>query len=176
MFETYAEELAAEKTLTLKLHNENTVLKAELKSARACTGCDEGSSYHPSESEALCGDCASSRIAGENSQRIAALEKELLKARAWTADDEKLPEDKAIMQAHPVNGGDDKRYAEALRLVSAKRSKYALVDLVNWLLSRIGALEKDKADLIDSVVALRQEIRDQDPSAKIVVKYLKEKP
>lgn len=52
-------------------------------------------------------------------------------------DDRTLPEDEAIKAAHPTRTGQHERYAEAMRLVGAKRSKYALVELVNWLLSRI---------------------------------------
>lgn len=50
--------------------------------------------------------------------------------------DEALPEDEAIQAAHPLENGRHDRYEEALRLVGAKRSKGALVELVNWLLSR----------------------------------------
>jgi hypothetical protein len=61
----------------------------------------------------------------------------------WTDDDKPIPEDDAIKQAHPVRSGRHDLYAEAQRLVSAKRSKYALVELVNWLLHRV---EKTKTD------------------------------
>ena len=53
--------------------------------------------------------------------------------------DKSLPEDSAIQAAHPLNGGDPDRMAEAMRLVGAKRSKAALVELVNWLLAREAA-------------------------------------
>ena len=59
---------------------------------------------------------------------------------AWN-DDRPLPEDAAIAAAHPLRSGDHARYMEALRLVGAKRSKCALVDLVSWLLSRIPAAQ-----------------------------------
>jgi hypothetical protein len=48
--------------------------------------------------------------------------------------DKPLPEDDAIQAAHPLRTGLHDVYAEAARLVGAKRSKRALVDLVNWLL------------------------------------------
>jgi hypothetical protein len=57
-----------------------------------------------------------------------------LKAPAWSEDDQPLPEDDEIKKAHPLNNGNFDTYQEALRLVCAKRSKYALIDLVNWLL------------------------------------------
>lgn len=55
---------------------------------------------------------------------------------SWADEDQPLPEDEAIRAAHPTSSGAHHRYAEAMRLVGAKRSKYALVDLVNWLLSK----------------------------------------
>lgn len=51
--------------------------------------------------------------------------------------DRPLPEDEAIAAAHPLRTGRHDLYKEAMRLVGAKHSKYALVDLINWLLSRI---------------------------------------
>lgn len=53
-----------------------------------------------------------------------------------TWDDAPLPEDAAISAAHPTRSGRHDLYAEAMRLVGAKRSKGALVALVNWLLVR----------------------------------------
>lgn len=50
--------------------------------------------------------------------------------------DAPLPEDDAIRAAHPLRTHDHATYAEAMRLVGAKHSKRALVDLVNWLLVR----------------------------------------
>ncbi len=52
----------------------------------------------------------------------------------WTDEDQPLPEDEAIDAAHPVRTGNHAIYAEAMRMVGAKRSKGALVELVNWLL------------------------------------------
>lgn len=56
---------------------------------------------------------------------------------AWTDEDKDLPEDRQITEAHPTETGRHDLYLQALRFVEAKRSKYALVDLVNWLLSRL---------------------------------------
>lgn len=62
----------------------------------------------------------------------------LLEARAvaegsaWS--DQPLPEDEAIQAAFPTRSGEHGAYAEALRLVGARRSKSALVELVTWLL------------------------------------------
>jgi hypothetical protein len=61
-----------------------------------------------------------------------------------TEEDKPLPEDAQISDAHPLRTNDHKTYAEAVRLVSAKHSKYALVDLVNWLLWRISIPKKQK--------------------------------
>jgi hypothetical protein len=49
-------------------------------------------------------------------------------------DDKPLPEDAEISAAHPLRSGRHDLYAEAMRLVGAKRSKFALVELVTWLL------------------------------------------
>lgn len=48
--------------------------------------------------------------------------------------DQPLPEDAEITAAHPMNSGRHDLYAEAMRLVGARRSKAALVELVTWLL------------------------------------------
>ncbi len=56
-------------------------------------------------------------------------------AQAWTSGvDTPLPEDAAIAAAHPTRTGRHDLYAEAMRLVGARRSKGGLVALVNWLL------------------------------------------
>lgn len=51
--------------------------------------------------------------------------------------DQPLPEDAAIRDAHPLRTGRHDLYAEAMRMVGAKHSKGALVELVNWLLWRL---------------------------------------
>ena len=61
----------------------------------------------------------------------------LYKALQWTDSDKPLPEDGAICDAHPLVTGDYALYMEAMRIVGAKRSKGALVDVVNWLLHRV---------------------------------------
>lgn len=50
--------------------------------------------------------------------------------------DKPLPEEAEIRAAHPCQSGRHDLYAEALRLVGAKRSKFGLVCLVAWLLLR----------------------------------------
>lgn len=80
----------------------------------------------------------------EMQARIAELERELAGALAWTADDQPLPEDDAIRAAHPCETDRHDLYADAMRLVGAKRSKGALVDLVNWLLATRGHAERDR--------------------------------
>lgn len=42
----------------------------------------------------------------------------------------------AIKAAHPTRNGSHETYATAMRMVGARRSKGALVELVNWLLQR----------------------------------------
>jgi hypothetical protein len=70
-----------------------------------------------------------------------ALKAQLATDLKWSKEDEPLPEDAQIHAAHPQNKdeatpSDWARWQEALRLVSKKRSKYALVDLVNWALTQ----------------------------------------
>lgn len=47
--------------------------------------------------------------------------------------------DAEILKAHPLATGNHARYGRAFAMVEARNSKYALVDLVNWLLTRIEA-------------------------------------
>jgi hypothetical protein len=63
--------------------------------------------------------------------------------KAWN-DDKPIPEDEEIQKAHPLRTGKHKLYEEAMRLVGAKHSKYALVDLVNWLLYRLEEQKEKK--------------------------------
>ena len=79
--------------------------------------------------------------------RVAEVERELAGAREWSKDDQPCPEDDAIKAAHPVRRGLFAVYDTAMRLVGKKRSKYALVDLVNWLLVRIDDHEAVEHDL-----------------------------
>ncbi len=60
---------------------------------------------------------------------------------AWV--DAALPEDADIKAAHPSRTGDHTLYAEARRLVGARRAKSSLVDLANWLLSRTVEAERN---------------------------------
>lgn len=66
-----------------------------------------------------------------------AMQKYIESLTAWSDEDRPLPEDSKIEEAHPLNSGEHELYAEAVRMVGAKRSKYALVDLVHWLLVRL---------------------------------------
>lgn len=64
-------------------------------------------------------------------------------ASRFSREDKPIPEDDEIDAAHPMEDANESdktrwhRYQEALRMVGAKHSKYALVDLVNWLLKRL---------------------------------------
>jgi len=72
---------------------------------------------------------------------IATLRAEVERLKALVSspwDDKPLPEDHAIHAAHPMHSDDfqaAQRYLRAVNLVSARHGKYALVNLVNWLLS-----------------------------------------
>lgn len=76
-----------------------------------------------------------------------------MSAQAVNSDDQRLPEDPAIRDAHPLYTGRHDLYDEAMRLVGAKHSRGALVALVNWLLSRVAQLETEGADLTRRLAA-----------------------
>lgn len=74
-------------------------------------------------------------------ERIAALEAEVAglkedrKRFCWDdCDDQPLAEDEEIKATFPTRSGHHDIYGEAMRMVGAKRSKLALIELVNWLL------------------------------------------
>ena len=69
------------------------------------------------------------------------------------ADEETTPEDADIRAAFPTRTGLHALYAEAMRLVGARRSKGALVALVNWLLAREDKLKERVASLEGGIVA-----------------------
>jgi len=56
-------------------------------------------------------------------------------------DDKPTDLDDEIAAAHPMITGNHKRYALALDMVSARHSKGSLVELVNYLLSKIPSSE-----------------------------------
>lgn len=95
-------------------------------------------------------DAHAAALAAKDAE-IEALKLSLVRAAGWTEHDQPLPEDDAILAAFPVGTNRDAgrfaTYAEAQRLVSAKRSKGALVDLVNWLLARAERAEAEAAGL-----------------------------
>ena len=66
--------------------------------------------------------------------------------------DSPLPEDDAIALAHPLRSGRHDLYAEAMRLVGARRSKGGLVELVCWLLLRVAVAEKRHMELLAAAV------------------------
>jgi hypothetical protein len=73
--------------------------------------------------------------------------------------DKPLREDDAIQAAHPLRTGKHDVYAEAARLVGAKRSKRALIDLVNWLLN--GATTGFAEQLKTAEAAVQDERRER---------------
>ena len=75
---------------------------------------------------------------------VATLKAQLAEARAWSSEDDRgLPEEEAIRNAHPLRTGRHDIYKRAMDLVRPRHSKFALVDLVNWLLSRAEAASED---------------------------------
>ena len=104
---------------------------------------------------------------------IAEAQREITRLKTWTDQDQPLPEDAVILAHHPVRNGSDASYIEAMRLVGAKRSKGALVDLTNWLLQRAEAAEsallaaQEQARRDAAVIAnLKAEIKDIRSEAK----------
>jgi cell division protein FtsB len=108
-----------------------------------------------------------------------AMRAEIERLRAWTDQDEPLPEDDAIAAAFPLfRSKRHDLYAEAIRLVGAKRSKGALVDLVNWLLHERDALRadaerlrEDRDNLISANETYRAEVERLRASAREELLY-----
>lgn len=82
--------------------------------------------------------------------QLKAENKQLKESLRWTIEeDQPLPEDAQISAAHPMETKQHALYTEALRLVGAKKSKYGLVGLVNWLLYEKLKAEKALQDIKD---------------------------
>lgn len=69
---------------------------------------------------------------------------------AWD-DDKPLPEDAEIDAVFPTRSERHDIYAEAMRMVGAKRSKGAIVALVNWLLHRIETAEREREEAREQI-------------------------
>jgi len=65
--------------------------------------------------------------------------------------DKCIAEDEEIKLAHPIRSGRHDLYAKAQELVSAKHSKFALIELVTWLLLRLDKAEKNAAELSEQL-------------------------
>lgn len=104
--------------------------------------------------------------------------------------DQRIPEDQAITAAHPTRSSRHYEYGEAVRMVGAKHSKGALIELVSWLLIRARDAEeqlkivtnlanaserKSKAEIAVDMEALRdrrievQDLQDQVEAAAVLV-------
>lgn len=99
----------------------------------------------------ICGElkmyqvCSLLEHAHAQQARISELEQKLAALETWSEEDKPLPEDADIEAAHPLSTGRHDIYTEAVNIVGAKRSKFALVALVNWLLVRADVAEQDAA-------------------------------
>jgi hypothetical protein len=69
------------------------------------------------------------------------LREELRQARDWEDVDDQWTE--KIHAAHPARSGSHDTYATAMKMVGNRHSKGELVALVNWLLVKLGARERD---------------------------------
>lgn len=63
-------------------------------------------------------------------------------AGEWSAADGRDQYSEKIDAVSPLKTGQHRRYLRALQMVNPRKSKYAIIDLVNWLLTR--AEEKEK--------------------------------
>lgn len=97
--------------------------------------------------------------------------------------DTAIPEDAEIADAHPTKTGRHDLYTEAMRLVGAKRSKGALVDLTNWLLHIVHETPRSQALMLkrrgyndaiaDIAITLRKrECFRGDPSHEDLAKFV----
>lgn len=75
--------------------------------------------------------------------------------------------DELIAKEHPLAGGDDERYKRALEMVEHRHSKYALIDLVNWLLARAEKAEGHGYQRKDNVV-IRGQFNDGEVEVELV--------
>lgn len=82
-------------------------------------------------------------------------------------DDQDLPEEEQIHAAHPITSGRHDLFAEAMRLVRAKRSKYGLIGVITWLLLREDLLRARLAiyDAATSITFSRSDLADDGISA-----------
>ncbi len=67
------------------------------------------------------------------------------------SEDRPIPQDAEIAAAHPTETKRHGIYANAHAMVSAKHSKGALVDMVNWLLCKVDDLKNENAVLRDQL-------------------------
>lgn len=74
------------------------------------------------------------------------------------ADDAAIDEEEFIKASHPLRSGNFRLFADAMRMVGAKRSKYALIELVNWLLHEIHGL-KVRREHKNNIIRAAREVR-----------------
>ncbi len=137
--------------------------------APPCKSCNgTGVISAPGLSPEDCDDCDGYGVVAKMS--IArAIDAAVAEATTWPAEeDQPLLEDEAIRAAHPTRTGDHARYAEAMRLVGARRSKYGLVDLVNWLLPRSpGGGERSAIEIAVAEAVAKERAEERERCARI---------
>lgn len=99
------------------------------------------------------------RMAWEIGNKFAAIRVKLESLAEPVWEDAPTPEDFVISEAFPTRSGDHASYAEAMRLVGARRSKGTLVALVNWLLHRVKVAESRAMWSVSDVVALKDAVK-----------------
>lgn len=89
----------------------------------------------------MCGYCRGDGHEGQESCNRCDGSGEIIIKGKWEDDEENAPFAKDIHAAHPTVTGNHATYSEAMSLVEFRRSKYALIDLVNWLLVKNNELQ-----------------------------------
>ncbi len=152
----------------MRLRDEARSEVAEFRTLAARDATELAKRQKDAEATALILSDVSRKLGLVTAQRDAAL--------AWADDDRALPEDAAIHAAHPMRTDRHDLYVEAMRMVGAKRSKGALVALVNWLLlecHKQGARASDLAIKLAATKPLfsRRLLEAELQAARAVVEY-----
>lgn len=79
--------------------------------------------------------------------------RDAVQREAWGEEEDEHSE--AIHAAHPTVTKDFDTYHVALKMIGTRRSKYALVDMANWLLARAQSAEAERDAALSRVQGLK---------------------
>lgn len=119
-------------------------------------------------------------VADDVRAKVTAYIEKVVHLKDWPeldTEDQPLPEDEAIRVAFPTRSGRHEEYAEAMRLVGARRSKRGLVALVHWLLVRIADLGLSYQETVkvgQGLLGERDVLRREIEYARVTVEQQKE--